>query len=46
MTNFIKKAYDELFAITYFTPKKVIDYIKKQQIKAIIGNPPYGKAKK
>ena len=37
--NFLKVAVDEL--LTYRTPKKIIDYIEAEKIKAIIGNPPY-----
>ena len=37
--NFLKVAVDEL--LTYRTPKKIIDYIEAEKMKAIIGNPPY-----
>ncbi len=37
--NFLKVAVDEL--LTYRTPKKIIDYIEAERIKAIIGNPPF-----
>lgn len=37
--NFLKVAVDELE--TYMTPKKIVDYIKTEQAKIIIGNPPY-----
>jgi hypothetical protein len=37
--NFLKVAVDELF--TYRTPKKIIDYIEDEKMRAIIGNPPY-----
>ena len=37
--NFLKVAVDEL--LTYRTPKKIVDYIKAEKMKAIIGNPPY-----
>ena len=26
---------------TYYTPKEIQDYIKREMIKALIGNPPY-----
>lgn len=38
-TNFLKVAVDEL--LTYRTPKKIVDYIKAEKMKAIIGNPPF-----
>ena len=37
--NFLKVAVDEL--LIYRTPKKIIDYIKSENMKAIIGNPPF-----
>ena len=37
--NFLKVAVDEL--LTYRTPKKIVDYIETEKMKAIIGNPPY-----
>jgi hypothetical protein len=37
--NFLKVAVDEL--LTYQTPKKIVDYIEAEKMKAIIGNPPY-----
>jgi hypothetical protein len=37
--NFLKVAVDEL--LTYRTPKKIVDYIKAEKMKAIICNPPY-----
>ena len=37
--NFLKVAVDEL--ITYRTPKKIVEYIEAEKMKAIIGNPPY-----
>jgi hypothetical protein len=37
-SNFIKVAFDEL--MTYRTPKKIVDYIKVENTKFIIGNPP------
>lgn len=37
--GFLKAAVDEL--LTYRTPKKIIDYIKNEQAKIIIGNPPF-----
>ena len=37
--NFLKVAIDEL--LTYRTPKKIVDYIETEKLKAIIGNPPY-----
>lgn len=37
--NFLKVAVDEL--LTYRTPKKIVDYIEAEKMKAIIGNPPY-----
>ncbi len=36
---FIADAVNELFI--YRTPKKIIDWIKKEYLKSIIGNPPY-----
>ena len=40
MGNFLKVAIDELF--TYRTPKKVVDFMVRDKIKSIIGNPKYG----
>lgn len=40
--NFLKVAVDEL--LTYRTPKKIVDYIEAEKMKAIIGNPPYNVA--
>jgi len=37
--NFLTIAVYQLFI--YKTPKKIIDYIENQKIKAILGNPPY-----
>lgn len=37
--GFLKLAVEELR--TYRTPKKIIDYIESEKIKAILGNPPY-----
>ena len=37
--NFLKVAAHEL--LTYRTPKKIVDYIETEKMKAIIGNPPY-----
>ena len=37
--NFLKVAVDVL--MTYRTPKKIVDYIEAEKMKAIIGNPPY-----
>jgi len=37
--NYLEKATNEL--LTYYTPQKVIDFIKSEKMKTIIGNPPY-----
>ena len=37
--NFLLDAVNELY--TYRTPKKIIDYMQGENIKAIIGNPPF-----
>ena len=37
--NFLKVAVDQL--LTYRTPKKIIDYIEAENMKSIIGNPPF-----
>ncbi len=37
--GFLKDAIDELE--TYRTPKNIIDFIKDERLKVIIGNPPY-----
>ena len=39
MSNFLAIAVKEL--LTYKTPKAIIDYIAKEQIKVIISNPPF-----
>ena len=39
MNNFLAIAVKEL--LTYRTPKAIVDYIAKEQIKAIISNPPF-----
>jgi hypothetical protein len=39
MNNFLAIAVKEL--LTYRTPKAIIDYIAKEQIKVIIGNTPF-----
>lgn len=37
--SFIADAVHEL--LTYYTPKAIVDFITSEQIKYIIGNPPY-----
>jgi hypothetical protein len=37
--RFLSDAFNELF--TYRTPKAIVDFIKSEQTKCIIGNPPY-----
>lgn len=37
--GFITDAVNELH--TYYTPKAIVDFIKSEQTKFIIGNPPY-----
>jgi methylase of polypeptide subunit release factors len=42
--NYLKQAYDKLqLEGVYFTPKKVVTKIQKEQINALISNPPYKK---
>ena len=37
--SFLSDAVNEL--LTYRTPKEIIDFIKNEETKSIIGNPPY-----
>lgn len=37
--NFLAKALERI--ITYTTPESVLNYVKKQRVNIIIGNPPY-----
>ena len=37
--GFIVDAVNELF--TYYTPKAIVDFIKSEKIKCVIGNPPF-----
>ncbi len=47
--NFIKRATGlltkDLTGGVYFTPKKVTNFINKERINSIIGNPPFKKKK-